>query len=82
MLTWTEIETRAAAFQKTWRETLGAEKQDDQELIADFLSAFGVDWRIGLPQHQVFLPNGTLNYIDYLLPGQIMIKMNVFGTKG
>ena len=79
MLTWTEIETRAAAFQKTWREASGTEKQDDQKFIADLLYVFGLDWRIGLPQHQVYMPNGTPNYIDFLLPGQILIEMKSKG---
>ena len=30
MLTWSEIETRAVAFQKRWRDCSGDEKQDGQ----------------------------------------------------
>jgi hypothetical protein len=29
MLTWTEIETRAIAFQRKWRSTPATEKQDE-----------------------------------------------------
>lgn len=79
MLTWTEIETRASAFQKKWRGATGAEKQDDLKFIADFLQIFGVDWQTGFPQHQIFMPNGAPNYIDYLLPGQILIEMKSRG---
>ena len=32
MLTWTEIETRAIAFQNTWKKTNGDERQDAQHL--------------------------------------------------
>jgi len=79
MLTWTEIETNASAFQKKWRDCSGTEKQDDQKFIQDFLNVFGVDWQIGFPQYQIFMPNGTPNYIDYLLPGQILIEMKSKG---
>ncbi len=79
MLSWTEIETRASAFQKKWRDSSGTEKQDDQKFIQDFLLIFGVDWQTGFPQHQIFMPNGAPNYIDYLLPGQILIEMKSRG---
>jgi len=79
MLTWTEIETRAAAFQRKWRATPGTEKQDDIKFIQDFLHVFGVDWQTGFPQHQIILPSGKPNYIDYLLPGKILIEMKSRG---
>jgi hypothetical protein len=79
MLTWTEIETRASAFQMNWRDCAGNEKQDDIKFIQAFLNVFGVDWQTGFPQHQIFMPNGTPNYIDYLLPGQILIEMKSKG---
>ncbi|NLW71414.1 MAG: class I SAM-dependent DNA methyltransferase [Chloroflexi bacterium] len=79
MLTWTEIETRATAFQKQWKGATGDEKQQDIKFIADFLNVFGVDWRSGSPQHQVFMPDGAPNYIDFLLPGQILIEMKSKG---
>ncbi|MGI6250244.1 MAG: class I SAM-dependent DNA methyltransferase [Anaerolineaceae bacterium] len=79
MLTWTEIENRATAFQKKWKGATGGEKQEDLKFIADFLHVFGTDWQAGLPQHQVFMPDGTPNYIDYLLPGQILIEMKSKG---
>lgn len=79
MLTWTEIETRASAFQKNWRDNPGNEKQDDVKFIEQFLNIFGVDWQTGYPQHQIFMPNGTPNYIDYFLPGQILIEMKSKG---
>jgi len=79
MLSWTEIETRASAFQKNWRDNAGNEKQDDLKFIEQFLTIFGVDWQTGYPQHQIFMPNGTPNYIDYFLPGQILIEMKSKG---
>lgn len=59
MLSWTEIETRASAFQKKWRDSSGTEKQDDQKFIQDFLLVFGVDWQTGFPQHQIFMLHPT-----------------------
>jgi len=79
MLTWTEIETRASSFQKNWRDNAGNEKQDDLKFIEQFLNIFGVDWQTGYPQHQIFMPNGSPNYIDYLLPGKILIEMKSKG---
>ncbi len=79
MLTWTEIETRASAFQKNWRDNAGNEKQDDLKFIEQFLNIFGVDWQTGYPQHQIFMPNGAPNYIDYFLPGKILIEMKSKG---
>ncbi|NLA42043.1 MAG: hypothetical protein GX874_11705, partial [Smithella sp.] len=79
MLTWNEIETRAIAFQRKWRASPGTEKQDDIKFIQDFLHVFGVDWQTGFPQHQIILPSGKPNYIDYLLPGKILIEMKSRG---
>jgi hypothetical protein len=79
MLTWTEIETRANAFQKEWRKARGAEKQEDIKFIADFLHIFGVDWHTGFPQHTVITPSGQSNWVDFLLPGQIIIEMKSKG---
>ena len=79
MLTWTEIETRASNFQKNWRDNAGNEKQDDLKFIEQFLNIYGVDWQTGYPQHQIFMPNGAPNYIDYLLPGKILIEMKSKG---
>ncbi|NLB71332.1 MAG: class I SAM-dependent DNA methyltransferase [Chloroflexi bacterium] len=79
MLPWNEIETRAIAFQRKWRTSPGTEKQDDIKFIQDFLHVFGVDWQTGFPQHQIILPSGKPNYIDYLLPGKILIEMKSRG---
>jgi len=44
MLAWSEIETRAIAFQKRWKGCSGDEKQDGQTFEKDFMVIFGVDW--------------------------------------
>ena len=38
MLTWSEIETRAVAFQKRWRKDPGNEKQSGTTFEKDFMS--------------------------------------------
>ncbi len=79
MLTWTEIETRAIAFQKHWRDCTGDERQDAQTFEKDFMYVFGVDWHDGLHEHPIISLDGVQNYIDYLLPGKILIEMKSRG---
>nr|WP_328222091.1 MULTISPECIES: TnpV protein [Fusobacterium] len=55
MLTWTEIETRAIAFQNTWKKTDGDERQDAQTFEKDFMNIFGVDFRDGFHEYQLRL---------------------------
>ena len=43
MLTWTEIETRAYAFQKRWKDTAGDERQNGQTIKNDLIEVFGMD---------------------------------------
>lgn len=79
MLTWTEIETRAIAFQKRWKGCSGDEKQYGQTFEKDFMHVFGVDWHDGFHEHPIISGDGVPNYIDYLLPGKILIEMKSRG---
>jgi len=79
MLSWTEIETRAAAFAARWRDCTGDERQYGQTFEKDFMKVFGVDWLDGFHEHQIYMPDGSINYIDYLLPGKILIEMKSRG---
>lgn len=79
MLTWSDIETSAIAFQKRWKDTAGDERQDGQTFEKDFMSVFGVDWHEGFHEHQIITADGVINYIDYYLPGKILIEMKSRG---
>ncbi len=79
MLTWTEIETRAIAFQNTWKKTNGDERQDAQTFEKDFMNIFGVDFRDGFHEYQLRLNDGSIGYIDYFLPAKIVIEMKSKG---
>ena len=79
MLTWEEIETRAIAFQNTWKKTEGDERQDAQTFEKDLMNVFGVDFRDGLHEYQLVLNDGSLGYIDYFLPKKILIEMKSKG---
>ena len=79
MLSWSEIESNAVVFQKRWKNNLGDERQSGQTFQKDFMEIFGVDWREGLHEYQIRDSEGRLNYIDYLLPGKILIEMKSKG---
>lgn len=79
MLIWSEIESRAVAFQKRWKKHNGDEKQSGQTFEKDFMDVFGVEWRDGLHEHPVYLKDGTTGYIDYFIPGKILIEMKSKG---
>lgn len=79
MLSWGEIESNAIAFAKTWKDCAGDERQEAQTFEKDFMSIFGVDWHEGLHEHQVRDMQGKIGYIDYLLPGKILIEMKSKG---
>lgn len=79
MLTWSEIESKAVAFQKRWKKNSGDEKQSGQTFEKDFMDVFGVEWRDGLHEHPVYLKDGTTGYIDYFIPGKILIEMKSKG---
>lgn len=78
-LSWGEIETNAIAFAKRWKDTRGDEKQDAQTFEKDLMSVFGVDWLEGLHEYRVINEEGVQNYIDYILPGKILIEMKSKG---
>ncbi len=79
MIGWTEIESRATKFQKQWKNAAGDERQDAQTFEKDLMNVFGVDFREGLHEHQIILKDGSIGYIDYLLPGKILIEMKSKG---
>lgn len=79
MLTWTDIETRAVAFQKHWRDCTGDERQEGQTFEKDFMYVFGVDWHDGFHEHPIISIDGVQNYIDYFIPGKILIEMKSRG---
>lgn len=79
MLTWSEIETRAIAFQNNWKKPKGDERQEAQTFEKDFMNIFGVDFREGFHEYQLVLNNGSIGYIDYFLPAKIVIEMKSKG---
>lgn len=79
MLSWTEIETRAIAFQKRWKDCEGHEKQEAQTFEKDFMTIFGVDFLEGHHEYPITDLDGKDGYIDYLLPGKILIEMKSKG---
>lgn len=44
-----------------------------------FCKCFGVDFRDGLHEYQIRLKDGRIGYIDYLIPGKILIEMKSKG---
>ena len=74
-----EIDTRAAAFAAHWRDCTGDERQYGQTFEKDFMQVFGVDWLDGLHEYQLRLLDGSIAYVDYLLPGKILIEMKSRG---
>ena len=79
MLSWLEIDTRAAAFAARWRGCSGDERQFGQTFEKDFMQVFGVDPLEGLHEYQLRLLDGSIAYVDYLLPGRILIEMKSRG---
>jgi hypothetical protein len=79
MITWSEIETRAYAFQKRWRGCGGDERQYGQTFEKDLMEIFGVDWHDGFHEHPITTSDSVINYIDYYLPGKILIEMKSRG---
>lgn len=79
MLSWSEIESRAIAFAARWRDCPGDEKQYGQLFERDFVSLFGVGELEGFHEFKVFLADGSPAWIDYLLPGKLLIEMKSRG---
>lgn len=70
MLTWTEIETRAIAGQKRWRDCSGDEKQDIQTFEKDFMSVFGVDWHDDFHEQPIISLDGITNTLTIFCQNQ------------
>lgn len=79
MINWGEIEDRAIAFSKRWKNCDGNERQQAQTYEKDFMYVFGVDWHEGLHEYKVRDLEGREGLIDYLLPGKIIIEMKSKG---
>ena len=81
-LGWEDIDNRAAEFRKTWEQRKGAERQQAQMFIRDFLSVFGIDEPLnngGEFEHKCPKEVGDDGYIDYFLPKRIAIEMKSKG---
>ncbi len=79
MISWNQIESRAVDFSRRWKNCTGDERQYGQTFEKDFMQVFGVEWREGLHEHQITLLDGSLGYVDYFLPGKIIIEMKSKG---
>lgn len=79
MLSWNQIEDRAVKFQRYWKNSEGNEKQEAQKFEIDFMNIFGVHWKDGFHEHQIILKDGSIGYIDYFIPGKILIEMKSKG---
>ncbi|MBJ8031848.1 DNA methyltransferase [Bacillus cereus group sp. N21] len=78
-LTWETIETNAIYFSKNRKNCRGDERQEAQKFEIDLMNVFGVDFHEGLHEYQVRDNQGKIGYIDYLLPGKILIEMKSKG---
>ncbi|MDR4926519.1 DNA methyltransferase [Peribacillus simplex] len=78
-LSWEMIETNAIAFSRNWKDCQGDERQEAQKFEIDLMSVFGVDFHEGLHEYQIRDIQGKIGYIDYLLPGKILIEMKSKG---
>ena len=78
VLSWEEIEDRAANFKKNWEKQRGAERQQAQSFLRDFLSVFGVEHPLengGEFEHKCPKEFGDDGYIDYFLPKKLIVEM-------
>ncbi|MEB8573077.1 class I SAM-dependent DNA methyltransferase [Bacillus cereus] len=78
-LSWEMIETNAISFSKNWKNCSGDERQEAQKFEMDLMRVFGVDFHEGLHEYQIRDAQGKIGYIDYLLPGKILIEMKSKG---
>jgi hypothetical protein len=78
-LGWDKIEKNAIAFSRRWKNCDGKERQEAVTFEKDFMSIFGVDWHEGNHEYPVKDIQGKNNYIDYILPGKILIEMKSKG---
>ncbi len=81
-LSWEEIEDRAAGFRKSWEKQKGAERQQAQSFLRDFLSVFGIENPLedgGEFEHKCPKEVGEDGYIDYFLPKKLIVEMKSKG---
>ena len=81
-LSWEEIEDRAAHFRKSWEAQKGAERQQAQRFVMEFLSVFGVENPLennGEFEHKCPKEVGDDGYIDYFLPRKFIVEMKSKG---
>lgn len=78
-LSWEEIESNAISFSKQWKDCQGDERQEAQKFEMGLMNIFNVDFYEGLHEYQIRNLNGRIGYIDYLLPGKILIEMKSKG---
>jgi hypothetical protein len=77
-LSWNEIEAKALAFTKKWKEAKD-EFSESQSFLNDFFDVFGVDRkRVATFETKVPMGNRT-GYIDLLWKGVILIEMKSVG---
>ncbi|MEI6579287.1 MAG: DNA methyltransferase [Eubacteriales bacterium] len=77
-LSWNEIEAKALAFAKKWKEAKD-EFSESQSFLNDFFDVFGVDRkRVATFETKVPMGNRT-GYIDLLWKGVILIEMKSVG---
>ena len=79
-LSWDEINVRAVAFSKRWKET-HREKADAQPFVTEFLGVFGVEdpVKVGEREKTVKISGSHDRYIDFFWAGQIAIEMKSRG---
>ncbi|MBR4986979.1 MAG: class I SAM-dependent DNA methyltransferase, partial [Proteobacteria bacterium] len=81
-LSWAEIEDRAASFRKVWEKQKGAERQQAQRFVTEFLAVFGVENPLlddGEFEHKTPKEFGDDGYIDYFLPRKLIVEMKSKG---
>ena len=81
-LSWQEIEDRAVGFRKAWEAQKGAERQQAQRFVTEFLAVFGVEnpqENGGEFEHKCSKEWGDDGYIDYFLPKKLVVEMKSKG---
>jgi hypothetical protein len=73
-LSWNEIKTRAATFERRWRSAAD-ERAQAQEFWLDFFDIFGVRRpRVASFEHAVKKHGGTQGFIDLFWPGILLVE--------
>ena len=78
-LSWDEIQAKALAFSKRWKDA-SDEKSEAQSFLRDFLAVFGVDdaAAVGTFEEKALRESGR-GWMDYFWPKQIAIEMKSKG---